>query len=78
MLQAVPVLLSLAMGFHLGQEARKLELQSEKHWRKYPILFKKKSNKRIYIYFDAFWTPIDAPLFCAVHTVPVLGGEEFT
>lgn len=69
----MPVLLSLAMGFHLGQE-----LKSEKHWRKYLILFKKNNNKRIYIYPDTFWTPIDAPLFCAVHTVPVLGGEEFT
>lgn len=41
------------------------------------MLFLKK-NKRMGIYPGAFLTPDDAPLFCTVYAVPVLGGEEFT
>lgn len=53
------------------------KLQSEKDGRNYLMLFLKK-NKRMGIYPGAFLTPDDAPLFCTVYTVPVLGGEEFT
>lgn len=69
------------MSYHLGREAIRLfETSVWERWNNVPnsLFFFLKNNKGMGIYPSAFWAPVDACLFYTVHTVPVLGAEDFT